>query len=54
MRGFAEDYKCWSNHDEQRTSKPNDDIAVDQVDGDDEGVEGDTNVAVDDDTNFDL
>jgi hypothetical protein len=55
LRGFVEDYKCWSNHGEQRTSKPNQDIAADQVDGDDEGaVEGDTDVMMDDDADFDL
>ena len=48
-------YTCWSNQGEQHTSKPNDDIAADQVDGDDEGVvEGDIDVMIDDDTDFNL
>ena len=55
LRGFVEDYKCWSNHGEQRTSEPNEDIAADQVDGDDEGaVEGGTDVMMDDGADVDL
>jgi hypothetical protein len=55
LRGFVENYKCWSNHGEQRTSKPNQDIAADQVDGDDEGAVGaDNDFMMDDEPDFDL
>ena len=54
LRGFVEDYTCWSNHGEQRTCERNDDIVIDLVDGDDEGVKGNTDVMNEDDTDIDL